>query len=237
LIKENSLSLFSKNNETMKKISLLLATALAMAACNNGSNADKATTTDTQTVQKAEGAAYAVDSTTTVIWTGTKPTGKHEGTFKVTEGTLFVKDNTLVAGSFTIDINSLTDNDMAADAENKAKLEGHLKSPDFFDAAKFPVAKFEITSIEPFVADSNNKEVKLKDATHLIKGNLTLKDSTKNISFPAKVTIGANTVATTADFTIDRTVWGMNYKGPNNPQDWVISKEVNIKFSIAASKK
>jgi hypothetical protein len=39
-----------------------------------------------------------------------------------------------------------------------------------------------------------------------------------------------------ADFDIDRTEWGMNYKGPNNPQNWAIRKEVNIKLNIVARK-
>ena len=64
-----------------------------------------------------------------------------------------------------------------------------------------------------------------------------MKDSTKSISFPAKVTVDAKTAAATAEFNIDRTDWGINYKGPNNPQDWVISKTVNIKLAIAATKK
>lgn len=221
----------------MKKITLFLSAVVALAACNNASDADKATTTDTQTVQATTGTPYTVDSSTTVTWLGAKPTGTHEGTFKVTEGSLLVNDNSLTGGGFTIDINSLNNLDMAADAENKGKLEGHLKSADFFDVAKYPTAKFEITSVEPFVADSNSNNLKMKDATHLIKGNLTLKDSTKNISFPAKVSIDATTATANADFNIDRTAWGMNYKGPNNPQDWVINKEVNIKLSLAATKK
>ncbi len=218
----------------MKKTALLLSTVAILAACNNSSDAEKATTTETQTVQDAAGTPYVIDSTTTVTWTGAKPTGQHTGTFKVTEGTLFVNDNALTGGSFTINILSLNNIDLAADAENKGKLEGHLKSPDFFDAEKFPTAKFEITAVEPYQADSASA---VKDATHLIKGNLTLKDSTKNISFPAKVTVDANTATASADFNIDRTLWGMNYKGPENPQDWVIKKEVNIKLDVRATKK
>jgi polyisoprenoid-binding protein YceI len=205
-----------------------------LAACNNSSEGEKATTTETQTVQAADGTPYAIDSTTTVTWTGTKPTGEHTGIFKVNEGTLLVKDNALTGGNFTINILSLANVDMAKDVENKGKLEGHLKSPDFFDAEKYPVAKFEITSVEPYTPDSASK---IAGATHLIKGNLTLKDSTKNISFPAKVTIDANTASASADFAIDRTLWGLNYKGPENPQDWVIRKEVNIKLDVKATKK
>jgi len=218
----------------MKKIAFFLSAAAFLAACNNSGNAEKAATTDTQAVTATQGTPYKIDSSTTITWTGFKPTGQHEGTFKVSEGSLLVNNNTLSGGSFTIDINSLNNLDLANDAKQKAGLEGHLKSPDFFNAEKYPTAKFEITSVEPYVADSSSKT---KDATHLIKGNLTLKDSTKNIAFPAKVTVDANTVAAFADFNIDRTLWGMNYKGPNNPQDWVISKEVNIKLAVSASKK
>lgn len=218
----------------MKQIALFFTAASFLAACNNSGNADKAATTDAQNVAAAEGTAYQVDSATTVTWTGFKPTGKHDGTFKVSEGSLLVNNNALTGGSFTIDINSLNNIDLANDAEQKKGLEGHLKSPDFFDTQKYPTAKFEITSIEAYVADSSSKT---KDATHVIKGNLTLKDSTKNIAFPAKITVDANTVAAFADFNIDRTLWGMNYKGPNNPQDWVISKEVNIKLAVSATKK
>jgi len=223
----------------MKKITLFISSVVALAACNNAPDADKAGTTDAQVVASAEGTAYVIDSSTTLTWTGAKPTGTHAGTFKVTEGSLIVDGNSLTGGGFTIDVNSLNNTDLAGDAENKGKLEGHLKSPDFFDVAKYPTAKFEITSVEPFIAltDSSSTKVKTADATHIIKGNLTLKDSTKNISFPANVAITANSATANADFNIDRTQWGMNYKGPNNPQDWVIDKEVNIKIALSATKK
>lgn len=221
----------------MKKLLLPFAVAAVLVACNNAPKADGAETTDKQEAAAANGVAYTVDSTTTITWTGTKPTGKHTGTFAVKEGSLTVKDSTLTGGKLTIDINSLKNIDLAGDAEMLGKLEGHLKSPDFFDAAKFPTATFEITSVEPFAADSTTKDVLLKDATHTIKGNFTLKDSTKNISFPAKINITGTTVSAVADFNIDRTLWGLNYKGPNNPADWVISKTVNIKLNVTAAKK
>ncbi len=220
----------------MKKITLFISAVITLTACNNAPEADKAAITDTQVVATAQGTAYGIDSTTVVIWTGAKPTGTHAGTFKVVDGALVVNDNKLSGGGFTIDVNSLNNIDLASDAENKGKLEGHLKSADFFDVEKHPTAKFEITSVEPYVADANVKTL-TKDATHLIKGNLTLKDSTKNISFPANVVITGTSATANADFNIDRTLWGMNYKGPNNPQDWVINKEVNIKLALSATKK
>lgn len=214
----------------MKKFFFIAVIATSFAACN-GNTENKVETTEKQTAAVADGTAYKVDSTSNITWTGSKPTGKHTGTFKIKEGSLTVKGGALTGGSFIIDINSLNNEDLAGDAESKGKLEGHLKSPDFFDVAKYPTAKFEITGV-----DANTDSTK-KDYTHIIKGNLTLKDSTKNVSIPARVTIDDKTVSASADFSIDRTLWGMNYKGPDNPQDWIITKSVALKLDVKASVK
>jgi polyisoprenoid-binding protein YceI len=217
----------------MKKLSIYAIALLAFASCNSPEG-DKAETTDKQAVASAEGTSYSVDTTTTITWTGTKPGGSHVGTLKISEGSVMVKDNALTGGSFTINIASLTNKDLSVE-DGKEKLVGHLKSPDFFDVAKYPTAKFEITAVENYTSDSTNTAG--KDATHMVRGNLTLKDSTKNISFPARITVDANTLSAKANFNIDRTMWGMNYKGPNNPQDWFISKEVNLQLDLSATKK
>ncbi len=222
----------------MKKVILPLALTASFFACTNAPEKDKAATGDKQEVKSADGTSYTADASSSVTWTGTKVNGTHTGTFKLKDGSLAVKEGTLTGGSFTIDVASLSNTDLAADTSGKAKLEGHLKSPDFFDVAKYPTARFEITGVEAFKYDSTTmKDVIMKDATHTIKGNLTLKDSTKNISFPAKVTISETQVTAMADFNIDRTLWGMSYKGPNNPQDWFIRKEVNLKLNISTTKK
>ena len=214
----------------MKKILILAVAATYFAACNSNT-ANKVETTEKQVAASTDGTAYALDSTSTLTWTGSKPTGKHTGTFKISEGSFNVKDGALTGGNFTININSLNNEDLAGDAESKAKLEGHLKSPDFFDVGKYPTAKFEITAVEP------NTDSTKKDFTHTIKGNLTLKDSTKNVAIPARVTVDAKTLTASAIFSIDRTLWGMNYKGPDNPQDWIIAKAVELKLNLIAATK
>ncbi len=215
----------------IKKISIYAAVIL-LAACNSPKG-DSAEATEKQTVSTTEGTNYTLDTTSTIKWAASKPTATHEGNFKLSEGAFTVNENNLTGGTFTINVASLLVTDLKP-ADGKDKLEGHLKSPDFFDVAKYPTAKFEITSVAPHTADTAAAS---KDATHLISGNLTLRDSTKNISFPAKVTIDGQSLSAKADFNIDRTMWGMNYKGPGNPQDWFISKQVNLKLDISASKK
>lgn len=49
--------------------------------------------------------------------------------------------------------------------------DGHLKSPEFFDAAAFPEIKFEGTDL-----------VKVSDDSYKLTGNLTLKDVTKSVT-------------------------------------------------------
>jgi len=216
----------------MKKTILAFAICAGFLACNEAPKADATTTTDATTAAAGTGTTYNVDSTSTVSFVGTKPTGTHTGNFKVSQGSFAIADNNITSGSFTIDVNSLFVTDLKG--EEKGQLEGHLKSPDFFDAAKYATAKFEVTNVAPY--DSAKATSLLPGATHIISGNLTLKDSTKNVSFPAKVAVADNMVTAAADFNIDRTLWGLNYKGPNNPTDWVIKKEVNLKLNIVAKK-
>jgi polyisoprenoid-binding protein YceI len=221
----------------MKKILFPIAVVAILAACNNAPEADKAATGEKEAAAAAEGTTYTIDTSSVVTWHATKANGAHTGTFKLRDGSLAEKGGSLTGGSFTIDVTSLRNVDLVNDTANKNKLEGHLKSPDFFDVAKYPTARFEITSVSPFTLDSTAKDVVMKDATHTIKGNLTLKDSTKNVSVPAKINIAGDKLTALADFNIDRTEWGMNYKGPNNPADWFIRKTVNLKLDISATKK
>ena len=220
----------------MKNFFLLISAISLFTSCKNSPKADAVETAAKQEYAQVSGENYSLDAASEITWTGTKPTQHHTGTFKLKKGNLYAANNVLTGGTFVIDIASLTNTDIKDGAE-RAKLEGHLKSPDFFDAAKYPTAKFEITAVAPFVTDSSTgKTSVVENATNIIKGNLTIKDSTINISFPAKVTIDANSASAFANFNIDRTRWGINYKGPGNPKDWIINKEVNIQLTLSASK-
>lgn len=218
----------------MKKLFLLLsATSLLWASCQNAPEADQAATTDTQGASAVTGDPYGADlAASSLSFIGTKPIGQHNGVFTFTEGTLYVKEGTLTGGKFVIDITSLKIVDK--DTGGVAMLTGHLLSPDFFDAAKFGTARFEITGVEAY--DAAKMQSLLPNATHIVSGNLTLKDSTKNVTFPAAVTMGEGTVTAVADFNIDRTQWGMFYGNDQSLGDKFIRPEVNIKLNITAKK-
>lgn len=209
----------------MKKLVLFsAAAAMVLASCVGNPEGKKAETTDSvETVDQVVGDVYTVDAAQSqVVWTGAKVSGQHHGTVDVKSGALNVDEGAITGGNFVLDMNSINTTDM--DGEYKEKLDGHLKSEDFFDVASNPEASFVIT------------EVKAGETleTVVVSGNLTIKGVSKNITFDAVVDeLTDATVKASADFNIAREDWGVNYAGQ---ADDLISKEINFKVSLVAAK-
>lgn len=127
-------------------------------------------------------------------WLGEKVTGQHTGTIKLQSGWINWKDNKIVSGEFDIDMRSLKD------ADNNGRLEGHMKSDDFFGVEKFPIAKLIITGSSPF--DKGNGTV---------DGTLTIKDSTNPIEFKAAVQKNTDGTWFYANIVVDRTKYNIRY--------------------------
>lgn len=217
---------------TKKLLFPIIAGSLFLASCQDAPEADTAEAGEAQEVEQTAGANYTADvSQSKVEWIGTKPVGQHHGTFTLENGTLVVSENALKGGTFTIDIKSLTPDDQ--EAEGNSKLQGHLLSADFFDAENHPTGTFEITNVTEGVA--NTEDLVMKDATHTITGNLTLKGVTKSITFPAKVSMDGNSVTADANFNIDRTQWNMVYGNDQSLGDKFIRPEVNLQVHLVAS--
>ncbi|MCD2425613.1 YceI family protein [Niabella pedocola] len=223
----------------MKQTISIFALALTLAACG-GASSDQAKTEEKQEAAVATGSSYVIDTlSTSVDWRATHKGGfaPRFGVISVNDGSLSVENGAITGGNFTINLTGLkVDTASVTEPDKKAAdLEAHLKSPDFFDVAKHPAAKFVITKVAPY--DSTVQKSLLPGATNLISGNLTLKDSTLNITFPAQVTITDNEVNATAKFTIDRSAWGISYKTDGSPENWMISKDVEVGFNLKAAKK
>ena len=89
---------------------------------------------------------YNIDAAnSTVKWVAKKVTGAHEGTVAVQSGNLEYTDGLLSGGEFTIDMTAIAVTDLKGNMAGK--LEGHLKSADFFDVENHPTATFKITSV------------------------------------------------------------------------------------------
>ncbi|MCB0698088.1 MAG: YceI family protein [Chitinophagaceae bacterium] len=210
----------------------ILSGTILLASCQDAPKADNAEASEAQETEQVTGTDYVADvNQSKVEWVGTKPVGQHHGTFSLQNGTLIVSDNMLQGGNFTIDIKSLAPDDQ--NDEYNAKLQGHLLSPDFFDAENHPTGTFEITNVTEGTGDTN--ALVMKDATHMITGNLTLKGITKSITFPAKVDMNNGNVTADANFNIDRTQWEMVYGNDQSLGDKFIRPEVNLQVHLVAN--
>lgn len=152
-----------------------------------------------------------------------------------------VKDGNLTGGNFVMDMSALAvTGPKGSNAEANGKLQGHLRSGDFFDVATHPEATFVITGVKPFsgtvkdTADPRQEEIskyKVSNPTHTVSGNLTIKGVTKSIEFPARITMSGSTAEAIAKFNIDRSQWNITY--PGKPDD-LIRNDVHLGIALKA---
>jgi len=152
-----------------------------------------------------------------IHWVGKKVTGQHEGTVALKEGNLIFKGKKLTGGSFIVDMTSLTSTDLTG--EYLGKLNGHLKSEDFFGTEKFPTSKLVFKSI----GDKGN-------GVYTVTADLTIKDVTAPVKF--EITVKGNTATTT--FKVDRTKYGIKY-GSGSFFDNLGDKTINDEFELTVS--
>ncbi len=213
-----------------KKVVVLASLALAVAAlgCDNNPGKDKTPATVAAPVAVAPAtsgapapgtAKYVFSSADSKLaFTGAKVTRKHEGSLGTFSGTIQIPEGKIDKGNVTAEV------DVATLTADDPKLTGHLKSPDFFDVAKFPKARFVSTSLKPG-GD--------KGATHTVTGNLEMHGVTKSITFPATITVAGDAVNVDAEFVINRKDFAIVY--PGMPDD-LIKDDILMKLQIRAKK-
>ena len=162
-----------------------------------------------------------------VTWKGYKVTGSHTGTIVVKSGNLIYDGDMLTGGNVEIDMTSIKVLEMG-DKMTK-KLEGHLKSDDFFGVATHSTAKFEITKVVSRGTAGNYK----------IIGNLTIKETTKEIRFNAVEDNSTGVRVLTADITIDRSDFNVKYGSGSffdNLGDKTIYDEFDLNLKLVEAK-
>lgn len=162
-----------------------------------------------------EPTTYQVDTKSRVDFVGSKKGDFHPGTFAVKSGSLTVDAGKLTGGKFILDVENLKVTDAAA-----GKLDGHLKSADFLDVAKFPEATFEITSVK-YVSET---------ATEIV-GTLNFKGNNIPVKFPAYIRSADDKgFFAQAFFSLDKNLLGIAYgKGQ-------LSDDIQISVHLYAKK-
>lgn len=130
----------------------------------------------------------------TVAWKAYKVTGSHNGTVTLKSGTLMFDNGELTGGEFAVDMTTLISTDL--EGGSKYKLEGHLKSDDFFGVESHPTSTLVFTNVKP--SGKNSYEV---------TGDLTIKGITKPVTFDVSI-YGSKATAT---MKVDRTRYDVKY--------------------------
>jgi len=181
--------------------------ALTMTACGGSEEA------------AVEGpVTYMLDADgSTLAWKGDHTDGHgHNGTVKITEGTIVYNGEAFETGEFTVDLATISGEDLPS--PDKDTLNKHLMGPYFFNTSQFPTAKVTI------------KEVGEKEVKAVV--NVLGKDM--DITIPIMMKKTADKLTAKGSFTIDfaaAAMGGMQPMGmdPKNPDAKVNSA---VKFDL-----
>jgi polyisoprenoid-binding protein YceI len=155
---------------------------------------------------------------TRLLWLGEKVTGQHTGTINLQSGWINWKDNKIMSGEFNIDMASLKD------SEDNKKLQGHLKSDDFFGVEKFPTARLVITGSTPF-----------DKGTGVVSGTLTIKGLTNPIEFKTAMQKKDDGIWFFTNIVVDRSKYNIRYGSGSffdNLGDKTIYDEFKLKVNL-----
>jgi len=170
----------------------------------------------------AQAAEYTVDAAHSDVTFKVKHMGISTvtGSFSDFSGTFNVDPKNVGAttGSLVIKVASIS--------TNNAKRDGHLKSDDFFNAEQFPEIKFVSKAV---------KNIKLKDSTADLVGDLTIRDVTKEIVLKVKGTgilakdpWGMERAAFTATGRINRFDFNLKWNALIESGGMVVAPDVDL---------
>jgi len=105
--------------------------------------------------------------------------------------------------------------------------DGHLRSPDFLDAEKYPYLTFK------------SKRVELIDAQHAkLTGDLTIRDITRQVTLEveysgmSKSPWGSTNAGFTASTKISRKAWDLNWNVALETGGWLVGDEIKIDLEL-----
>jgi polyisoprenoid-binding protein YceI len=110
---------------------------------------------------------------------------------------------------------------------HNAQRDAHLRSPEFFDAEKFPEIKFKATKYERLDGDS-----------YKLQGDLTMKGVTRNITLNAeyggiqKDPYGNIKAGFSINGRLNRKDWGLNWNAALETGGVMVSDDVRINCEI-----
>ena len=206
----------------------IAATALVLAACAKDPTQGKtaATVGEAKTASAAPAGAETLrigPDSSKIGFVGAKVTAQHPGHFGDFAGTISLAPNAVEKSRVEFEVKVAS---LVIDQPDMSDLVEHLKTPDFFDVAKFPSARFVSTAIK---AGSD-----VAGANYPVTGNLEIRGTTRSVTFPATIDVGADAVQVRSEFGINRKDFGIVYPGM---KDDLIKDNVLIRVELKAPRK
>ena len=203
----------------MKKLIALLM-FVSLVSCNMNSN--KTAETNDVAMTAADATYNIVQDESSLMWTGREvSTSSHYGTINFTSGQFEISDGLISQGEFLVDMTSITVQDLTGGS--KERLEGHLRSDDFFSVESFPTAHLYISSSEVI---SNGK--------WMVNGFLTIKD----ISHPVLFEMVNTEDGWNANLVFDRSKYNVKFRSGTffeNLGDKLIYDDIELKINLKTS--
>ena len=226
----------------------LLVMLLVFASSCGEDGKDGSATKDAQPTQADSSfaqQAYLVADSSHATWVGRSIKDRHHGRLPFAKSSLSVQNGQVTKADFVIDVKKIS---VAhpEDKENATKLRNHLLSVDFFDAERFPTASFELTSSASYDTTSTKKSDlsaedkthRTEDPTHVLTGNLSIRGTEREVSFPARLEFKDDQLTAVAKFNIDRTEFGIKYGDESavvdKIKDQFIYNKVHVGFVVYA---
>ena len=202
---------------------------LAVVSCNKPPpGTPQATTSDAVAVEPVpapvpqeggepagEPMRFELTDDTELEWTGYKVVGQHSGSFLLYEGTVDLPVGTLDSARFNVVVETMsvvTDDDL---------LTRIVKDDQFFDVNNYPEMTFVSTGVQR------------EGEVYWVTGNLTIRDVTKSIRFPAAMSLEGDQFTLNAEFTVNRRDWNIIYEGIG---DNVLKNDVLLSIDVTAER-
>ena len=203
----------------MKKL-FALSIFVLLISCNMNSNKQS---NQNITSVVAPDADYKINLDESILtWTGREvSTSSHYGTINFTSGQFEVSDGLISQGEFIVDMTSINVQDLSGGS--KERLEGHLRSDDFFSVESFPTAHLYISSSEL-----------ISQGKWLVNSFLTIKD----ISHPVLFEMSNTDEGWIANLVFDRSKYNVKFRSGTffeNLGDKLIYDDIELKINLKTS--
>lgn len=206
--------------------------SLTLASCMpEGEHQDNYEETSEETelvydsIKPVESGIYEIkQKVSSVVWKGERITGEyHIGSVDIRNGNIKSSDGMIVGGELVLDMTSMKELNPESE-ETTIVVMGYLQSERFFYTDKYPNAVLTIK----------------EERESMLLCDLTIRNIKKEIAIPFQKSVSNDTLKANANFKIDRTDWGIDFRSAKNYKDiglMAIKDSIGFKTTILAVKK